>query len=112
MPERSDFQDDAAFRMSVANVLEDLLDQFDEIEADIEPRLTGGNLSVHFEDGSVFMLSQQTPTHELWLSANYTAWHFLCERGTWIERDTSEPMLTVLSTLVSEKLDMSISFEL
>lgn len=111
MPERSDFANDGAFRMAVDAMLNELLDQADEVDADIEPRLTGGNLSVTFEDGSVMMLSQQTPTHELWLSANYTAWHFLCVDGTWVERDNGEPMLRVLSTLVTEKLGQPVTFE-
>lgn len=112
MPERSIFEDDSAFRNAVTDVLEELLDQVDDIDADIDPRLTGGNLSVNFEDGSVFMLSQQTPTHELWLSANYTAWHFLCEAEAWVERDSGAPMVEVLSTLFSEKLNQSVRFTL
>lgn len=111
MPERSDFATDGEFRTAVDTVLGDLLDQADDIDADIDPRLTGGNLSITFEDGSVLMLSQQTPTHELWLSANYTAWHFLRVGGSWIERDSGEPMLQVLSTLVTDKLDLTVRFE-
>lgn len=100
----SDFADDAAFRHTVGAVLDSFLEQADEIDADIDPRLTPGSFSITFEDGSVLMLSQQTPTHELWLSANYTAWHFRCEAGTWKERDTGEDMCTILSTLLTDKL--------
>ena len=66
-----------------------------------------------FEDtNSTFVLSQQTPTHELWLSANLRAWHFLREDGEWFERDTREPMTTLLSRLFSEKVGADIEFEL
>lgn len=113
MPQRSDFTDDTRFRQAVRVLLEELLDQVDDLEDDeLDPRLTAGNLSVTFEDTSVILLSQQTPTHELWLSANYTAWHFLCIEGAWVERDTGEPMLEVLSRLFSEKLGESVSFSL
>jgi iron donor protein CyaY len=108
---QSRFDTDAEFRRVVSRLLEDLLEQADDIDADIEPRLTSGNLSVTFEDGAVFMLSQQTPTHELWLSANYTAWHFGCAQGTWLERDSSEPMFAVLSRLMSDKLSIPVHFE-
>ena len=111
MAEPSDFANDAAFRHAVEILLDALLEQADEIDADIDPRLTPGSFSITFEDGAVLMLSQQTPTHELWLSANYTAWHFLCKGGTWVERDSGENMLQVLSTLISDKLSMGIRLE-
>jgi frataxin-like iron-binding protein CyaY len=50
--------------------------------------------------------------HELWLSANLTAWHFARHDGQWLERDSSEPMLDVLSTLFSDKLGMDVRFSL
>ena len=105
--------DDTVFRKEVGVVLRSLLDQIDEIDADLDPRLTPGNLQVLFEaDGSTFVLSQQTPTHELWLSANLRAWHFRCLDDQWVERDTGEPMLDLLGRLFSGKVGDSIAFEL
>ena len=106
MPSQSDFSSDSAFRQAVNHTLRLLMDQIDELDFDgIEPRSTPGSLMVTFEDtGDVFMLSQQTPTHELWLSANHTAWHFKHPEGAWIERDTLEPMQAVLSQLFTDKL--------
>jgi frataxin-like iron-binding protein CyaY len=43
---------------------------------DVDARLSEGSLVVSFDSGGTYMLSLQTPTHELWLSANLTAWHF------------------------------------
>jgi iron donor protein CyaY len=110
----SDFKDDGQFRMAVTQTLENLLAQVDEIDFDdLDPRLSPGNLQVLFEDtGSTFVLSQQTPTHELWLSANLTAWHFRRVDGVWVERDTDELMGALLSRLFSEKVGHSIVFEL
>jgi len=111
MPSQSDFADDRSFRLAVEQTLADLLELFDGLDSDdFETRQTAGSLIVTFEDdGAVFMLSQQTPTHELWLSANYTAWHFKHHGGVWIERDTAEPMSAVLSRLFSEKLDEAVA---
>jgi CyaY protein len=107
------FADDSEFRRTVDALLHELLDQVDEIEADLDPRLTPGNLQVVFEhDGSTFVLSQQTPTHELWLSANLTAWHFRYIDGVWVERDSDETMLEVLGTLFSGKVGHRVAFEL
>jgi iron donor protein CyaY len=90
-----------------------LLDQIDNIESDEhDPSMTDGNLKVVFEDDSTFILSQQPPTREFWLSANFTAWHFVYSGGKWLERDNGEPMTTVLSTLFSDKLKMNIRLTL
>ena len=106
---KSDFKDDAQFRKVAEDRLLSLLQQVDELEfGDFDPRYTPGSLIIQFEDGAVFMLSMQTPTHELWLSANYTAWHFLCVKGVWQERDTQELMLSVLNALLSEKLEENV----
>jgi len=105
--------DESEFRDAVKKVLNALLDQVDIIDSDEhDPSLSGGNLHVAFEDGSTFVLSQQPPTREIWLSANFTAWHFLKKDGAWVERDSAEPMLDVLSTLFSDKLGMDIQFKL
>jgi iron donor protein CyaY len=111
MQRKTDFENDTAFRLAINQLLEDLLDRIDNLEDDdLDPRLTAGNLSVTFEDESVILLSQQTPTHELWLSANYTAWHFLHKEDSWVERDTGEPLHDVLAKLFSEKLGETVSF--
>jgi CyaY protein len=108
-----ELMDENLFRDAVKTALSALLDQLDNIESDDhDPSLSGGSLHVTFEDGSTFILSQQPPTRELWLSANFTAWHFLSKNGVWLERDSDEPMLAVLSRLFSDKLRMDIQFTL
>jgi CyaY protein len=106
------FPSDTAFRAAVDVTLQALLEQIDGIDADIDAGLMPGNLNVVFErDGSTFVLSQQTPTHELWLSANLRAWHFRWRQGAWVERDTGEPMLVVLAALFSGKVGHPVSFD-
>ncbi len=109
----AEFPDDAAFRNAVSSVLRSLLDQIDGIDSeDHDPMLSEGNLKILFESGGTFVLSQQTPLHELWLSANLTAWHFRSQGGAWVERDSGEPMLEILSSLFSDKLGIPTQFSL
>lgn len=111
MRERSDFSSDSEFRQAADSFLEQLWDQVDDLDMDeFEPQRTPGSLTILLEDGSVFMLSLQTPIHEIWLSANYTAWHFLREGTVWVERDSSEPLYEVLTALLSEKAGQNIQF--
>lgn len=109
MNPRSDFGNESLFRIGAEKKLTHLLQQLDELEeGEFDPRYTPGSLVIQFEDESVFMLSMQTPTHELWLSANYTAWHFVFSNGVWEERDTQEDMIAILNQLLSDKLEESI----
>jgi iron donor protein CyaY len=113
MTQANDFTTEGDFRRAVKTVLHALLDQVDDIDSDDhDPTLTDGNLKIVFEDGSTFILSQQPPTREFWLSANFTAWHFVRTEGVWLERDSGERMLDVLSSLFSDKLSMTIRFSL
>ena len=109
----SEFDDDVAFRAAVDGTLRALLDQIDEVESeDHDPQLSEGNLKIVFESGGTFVLSQQTPRHEIWLSANLSAWHFCRAKGEWRERDSDDRMLVVLSTLFTDKLGMDIRLSL
>lgn len=99
------------FRSFVAQTLSDLFDIIENLDTDDhDPTLSDGVVKVEFEDGSTFVLSQQVPVQELWLSANMRAWHFRYVDEVWVERDTSEPMLPLLSKLFGDKLGLSVTF--
>ena len=104
--------DESAFRQTVSRALRNLLDQFDAIDSDdLDNRLSEGVLQTEFEGGGVFVLSQQVPTRELWLSAFSRAWHFRFQGGEaahWLERDTSEPLEAVLSANYTKRLGKQV----
>ncbi|MCB9763327.1 MAG: iron donor protein CyaY [Alphaproteobacteria bacterium] len=101
-----------AFRAFVGETLEHLFDQIDRLDTDdIDPVLSDGVVSCAFESGGTYVLSQQVPVQELWLSANLTAWHFRWDGSAWVERDTGEPMLPLLSKLYGDKLKMPVVFK-
>lgn len=98
------------FRSMVTSALQGLYRQVDGIDSDaLEARYTDGVLQVDFEGGGVFVLSQQVPVRELWLSAFSRAWHFRHEDGSWLERDTREPLHTVLSAHFSRRLGFPVT---
>ena len=101
--------DEPTFRQQVAAALKHLAGHIDTIESDdLDWKLSEGVLTVEFESGGVFVLSQQVPVRELWLSAFSRAWHFRDVEGAWLERDTHEPMATVLSTIFTRKLAFAV----
>ncbi|MFZ5477267.1 MAG: iron donor protein CyaY [Myxococcota bacterium] len=98
------------FRQIVASALKDLAKQVDAIDSDdFDAKLTEGVLQVDFEAGGVFVLSQQVPVRELWLSAFSKAWHFRWAEGGWRERDTGEPLEKVLTELFTRKMGQAIA---
>jgi iron donor protein CyaY len=99
------------FRSFVSATLNGLFDQIEALDTDDhDPTLSDGVVKVEFEDGSTFVLSQQVPVQELWLSANMRAWHFVYTDETWVERDTRAPMLPLLSKLFGDKLGLAVAF--
>ena len=108
------FVDDSSFRLGVQQLFEQLFDFLENLESDdFEIQMQTGSFVVTFEeDNSVFMLSQQTPTHEIWLSANYEAWHFQYSVDGWLERDSQVSLESILQDLFSKKLDEQVDISL
>lgn len=105
--------DESQFRQAVSAAIKALGQQIDAIDSDdLDWKLTEGVLTVEFDSGGVFVLSQQVPTRELWLSAFSTAWHFKLQDGAWPERDTGAALAEVLGGLFSRKLRMPVALKL
>ncbi len=111
---QNDFLDDSSFRMGVQQVFDLLFDELENLDSDdFEIQTQTGSFIITFEDdNSVFMLSQQTPTREIWLSANYQAWHFLRSSGNWVERDNGIALQKILQDLFSTKLSDRVDISL
>ena len=97
--------DEQKFRAIVSTAIADLFRQLDAIDADgFDARVSDGVLQVDFEGGGVFVLSQQVPVRELWLSAFSRAWHFTYADGAWKERDSGEALDALLSAHFTRRL--------
>lgn len=105
--------DESAFRLLVDETLTNLAEQVDELDPDeVDSTLSYGVLKSVFESsGKTILLSQQVPLREIWLSANRSAWHFDHKDGAWLERDSREPMLPILSKLYTDHLGEDVAFE-
>jgi CyaY protein len=99
------------FRQIVREALKVLASQIDDVDDDgFDAKISDGVLSVEFEQGGVFVLSQQVPVRELWLSAFSRAWHFRWADGAWSERDTSASLESVLTDIWTRKLGRPVTF--
>ncbi len=103
--------DESGFRQKVSHALRDLSRQVDGIDSDdFDSRTSDGVFQVDFEGGGTFVLSQQVPVRELWLSAFARAWHFRWEGGAWRERDTGEALEAVLTAIFTKRMGRTIAF--
>lgn len=101
--------EEARFRQIVATALKELSRQVDLLDTDaFDSKFTEGVFQIDWESGAVFVLSQQVPVRELWLSAFSRAWHFSYAEGAWSERDSQEPLDRVLSAHFSRQLGRPI----
>lgn len=103
--------EETQFRQTVSTALKGLLRQLDAIDQgeEMDIKISDGVLQVDFERGGTFILSQQVPVRELWLSATSRAWHFNLGDAGWTERDTKEGLNKVLSELFSKKLGRTVT---
>lgn len=105
--------EESFFRQRVESSLKNLLRQIDGFQADeeLDSKITEGVLQVDFEKGGTFVLSQQVPVRELWLSAHRRAWHFRLGEKGWVERDNGQELTSVLGEIFSKDLGRTVTFK-
>ena len=104
----------ATFRGMVEAAWKGLLRHLDAVDPsgeELDIKYSDGVLQIDFEAGGTFILSQQVPVQELWLSAQRRAWHFQIQEAGWVERDNGEALVAVLSNLFSQKLGRSVALK-
>lgn len=60
----------------------------DEVDAELDYELSGGVLTLQFENGSSIIFSRQRPTRQLWLAARSGGFHFEYDESVQDWRDT------------------------
>ena len=104
--------DEPQFRRVVSEALRTIARQVDAIDSDaFDARIGDGVFTVDFDGGGTFVLSQQVPVRELWLSAYSRAWHFRWD-GEWTERDSGQPLQAVLTEIFTRRLGSAVRFSL
>ena len=65
----------------------------DEVDADVDYAITGGVLTVAFENDTRLVFSRQQPTRQLWLATRAGGFHFTWDEAAGDWRDTREGQL-------------------
>jgi CyaY protein len=77
----------------IENEFNDLIDRtfealemaLDKVDADIDYEMSGGVLTVEFDNDTTMVFSRQPPTQQLWLAARSGGFHFVYDEaaGDW-----------------------------
>jgi CyaY protein len=65
----------------------------DEVDGDLDYEVTGGVLTVEFENGTTMVFSRQRPTCQLWLAARSGGYHYTYDEADADWRDTRSGLL-------------------
>jgi CyaY protein len=67
---------ESEFNQRVDTTFERLEYALDEVDSDLDYEISGGVLTVSFDNGTVMVFSRQPPTRQLWLAARSGGYHF------------------------------------
>ena len=103
----------ASFSVIAEQVLEDIAERLEEIEAleDADIDMIDGVLTVEFEDRTQMILNRQEPTKQIWLASPEGPAHF-GQSGSgdeWLNDKNGEELFAVLSRVISNKTGQTIS---
>jgi len=79
---------ESEFNALIERTFEALQYALDAVDADLDYEMSGGVLTVAFENGTRLVFSRQPPTRQLWLAAREGGFHFAYDEAAHDWRDT------------------------
>lgn len=118
--------EESDFHQRVDAILAIVESAMDNTESDIDAELTGGILSLTFENGSKIIINRQTPNREIWVAAKSGGFHFRYDNHrinevretnaaeprlkSWRDTRTGESLADLLTRVVTEQAGEVINF--
>ncbi len=102
--------DEARFDELADNTLRALVDALGQYEDSVDAELTGGVLSLEFEDGAQYVINSHRAARQVWVAAERRAWHFdwSQESNTWLDSKSGDALTPTLEQLLSQKLSATV----
>ena len=95
--------DESAFHERVDTVFARIEAALDEGSADIDSEISGGILTLEFENHSKVIINRQTFNREIWVAAKSGGFHFRFDGAAWRDTRSAEQLATLLSRVISEQ---------
>ena len=95
--------DESAFHARVDAVFAALEVALDSAESDIDSEITGGILTLEFENRSKVIINRQTFNREIWVAAKSGGFHFRFDGAEWRDTRSGESLQTLLARVIAEQ---------
>lgn len=103
--------DDREFAQGADQVLAHIEAVLEAAGGDLDFELApGGVLEIEFADGGKMIINRHAITKEIWVAARSGGFHFRKEGDSWVDTRSGEPLMVLLSRLVSEQAGMPVQF--
>ena len=106
--------DEQRFRHLADVTFRQILDGFDELDADDADVETAGNtLTITFRTGQRAVVNTQSAVCQIWLAGAQSGWHFDYDEasGKWLhDKGTGDELLATLARLCEDAIGMRPSF--
>ncbi|MDX1733006.1 MAG: iron donor protein CyaY [Halioglobus sp.] len=101
---------ESEFNTLVDETFDDLESALDEVDGDLDYELTGGVLTVEFDNGTTMIFSRQPPSRQLWLAARAGGFHFEYDddEGDWRGTRDGQLLRPFVVALMREQADVDL----
>lgn len=100
---------ESAFHERVAKVFADIQAALDSDEHDIDSEISGGILTLEFENGSKVIVNRQTFNREIWVAAKSGGFHFRFDGAQWRDTRSGEALELLLARVIEEQSGIVMS---
>ena len=95
--------DESSFHQRVDAVFADIEEALDDAGLDIDSDISGGILTLEFENRSKVIVNRQTFNREIWVAAKSGGFHFRFDGAAWRDTRSEEKLDSLLSRIISEQ---------
>lgn len=95
--------DESSFHQRVDTVFADIEGALDDAGLDIDSDISGGILTLEFENRSKVIINRQTFNREIWVAAKSGGFHFRFDGTAWRDTRSEEKLDLLLSRIISEQ---------
>ena len=95
--------DESSFHQRVDAVFAGTEVALDDAGLDIDSDISGGILTLEFENRSKVIVNRQTFNREIWVAAKSGGFHFRFDGAAWRDTRSEEKLDSLLSRIISEQ---------
>ena len=101
--------DESAFHARVEAVFAGIESAIDAVGSDIDSEISGGILTLEFDNDSKVIVNRQTFNREIWVAAKSGGFHFRFDGAEWRDTRSGEQLEILLVRVIAEQSGIVMS---